>query len=202
MDAALLKACSDASLKPAIVQQFVEAVGAEDPLTVTVKSGDRLILVPRPQSPTEAMELVRKYLGRAQVRVGLTQYPAGIGITSIGEQQLGIIEPCDNLKMGTAMFAKIMRIVSRSFAGSKDENRAAHVFDAAVEAWRSGSFEGLSVFSAPDPKPMPAPETVDGQDDGEASKVVAADPGEQPVQEQDPGRAGIRIDLTRIGGQK
>lgn len=47
LDAALIKECSDPTLKPAIVEQFVTAAGSADPLAITVKTGDRLILVPK-----------------------------------------------------------------------------------------------------------------------------------------------------------
>ena len=202
LDAAFIKACTDPSLKPAIVRQFVETVGADNPLTVTVKSGDRLVLVPMPRSSTEAIELVRHYLGRASVRVGLTQYPAGIGITNIGDQQPGIIEPCDNLKMGTAMFAKIMRIVAKSFGASNRENGSAHIFEAATEAWRVGSFEGMPVFSAPDPGNDPDKSADNAAPEGKTGSTGLEPAGGTPPAEQDIGNAGIRIDLTRIGGQK
>ena len=60
LEAALIKECANSSLKPAIVEQFVQAVGSEDPLAITVKSGGRLILVPRPKTPEEAIEIVRE----------------------------------------------------------------------------------------------------------------------------------------------
>lgn len=47
LDAALIKECADPSLKPALIEQFVMAAGSDDPLAVTVKSGGRLILVPK-----------------------------------------------------------------------------------------------------------------------------------------------------------
>ena len=197
---AFIKSCADPSLKPAIVRQFVDAVGADDPLTITIRSGERLILVPKPRSPSEALELIHQYLGRASVRVGLTQYPAGIGLATTGEKQPGIIEPCDNLKMGTAMFAKVMRIVARSFARSNAQAELGRIFEAAVVAWRTGFFEGKPIFSARDPglvqdTPMP------GED--RSNDAQRPDPLSQSLDEpsggQDIGKAGIRVDLTRIG---
>lgn len=43
LDVALINQCADPSLKPAIVEQFVEIAGSFDPLAVTVKSDGRLI---------------------------------------------------------------------------------------------------------------------------------------------------------------
>lgn len=80
LEAALIKECADPSLKPATVKQFVRAVGSENPLAITVKSGGRLILVPKPKTPEEAIEIVRENIGGSIVRVGLTQIPAGIGL--------------------------------------------------------------------------------------------------------------------------
>lgn len=80
LDAALIKECADPSLKPAIVEQFVMAAGSVDPLAVTVKSGGRLVLIPKAASTEEAMAIVRQYAGQAVVRVGLTQFPAGVGV--------------------------------------------------------------------------------------------------------------------------
>lgn len=78
LEAALIKECADPFLKPVIVEQFVAAAGSRDPLAVTVKSGGRLILVPKATTTEEAMAIVRQYVGHAVVRVGLTQYPAGL----------------------------------------------------------------------------------------------------------------------------
>ena len=70
LDADLIAKCADPALTPAIVEQFVEKAGSPDPLTITVKSGGRLILVPKPKTPDEAMDIVREHVGRAVVRVG------------------------------------------------------------------------------------------------------------------------------------
>lgn len=113
LDAALIKECADPSLRPAIVEQFVQAAGSDYPLAVTVKSGGRLILVPRPTTPEEALEIVRENIGGSVVRVGLTQIPAGIGMKDTSELKTDLVDPCANLRMGTAMFAKILRIVAK-----------------------------------------------------------------------------------------
>ena len=48
LDAVLIQQCADPSLKPAIVEQFIAKGGSQDPLTVTVRSGNRVVLVPKP----------------------------------------------------------------------------------------------------------------------------------------------------------
>lgn len=201
LDAALITECADPSLKPAIVELFVQAVGSDDPLAITVKSGGRLILVPKPKTPEEAIEIVRENIGGSVVRLGLTQIPAGIGLKDASELKVDLVDPCVNLRIGTTMFAKILRIVARWYGNPTSEEVLPQLFDDAVHAWQTGQFEGESVFQAPDPGGVVVqPPAVESDD---AGKDVATDPasqkGEEPTK---PDNAGIRIDLTRIGGQK
>lgn len=107
LDAALIEKCADPSLPPAIVEQFVEAAGSPDPHTVTVKSGGRLILVPQPKTADEAMEIVRAHVGQAVVRVGLTQFPAGVGVTDASELTTDLVDPCENLRMGANLTSTV-----------------------------------------------------------------------------------------------
>lgn len=151
LDAALIKECADPSLRPAIVEQFVQAAGSDYPLAVTVKSGGRLILVPRPTTPEEALEIVRENIGGSVVRVGLTQIPAGIGMKDTSELKTDLVDPCANLRKGTAMFAKILRIVAKWYGNPTSEEVFPQLFDDAVHSWRTGKFEGESVFQAEDP---------------------------------------------------
>lgn len=202
LDAALITECADPSLKPAIVEQFVRAVGSDDPLAVTVKSGDRLILVPRPKTPEEALKLVRKNIGGSVVRVGLTQIPAGIGLNDASELKIDIVEPCANLRTGTAMFAKILRVVAKWYGNPTSEEVFPQLFDDAIHAWRTGKFEGESVFQAEEPGGAVLQQwsmfARDAAIQKEEDEIV-----EVPDQAQTkPNDAGIRIDLTRIGGQK
>ncbi|MGD9864000.1 MAG: hypothetical protein AB7S99_12390 [Pseudodonghicola sp.] len=60
VDAAIIKQCADPGLKPAIVEQFIARAGSQDPLAVTVRSGSRMVLVPKPGTPDEAMERWRR----------------------------------------------------------------------------------------------------------------------------------------------
>jgi len=64
VDAALVQQCADPGLKPAIAQEFIERAGSQDPLTVTVRAGNRVVLVPKPANVSEAMETIRHYIGR------------------------------------------------------------------------------------------------------------------------------------------
>lgn len=201
LDAALIKECADPSLKPAIVEQFVQAVGSDDPLAITVKSGGRLILIPKPKTPEEAIEIVRENLGHSIVRVGLTQIPAGIGLKEASELKVDLVEPCANLRTGTAMFAKILRIVAKWYGNPTSEGVFPQLFDDAIHAWRTGKFEGESVFQAEDPGAAVVQRLeveIDKADKAE-DDVPSEIPEETPIKPDD---AGIRIDLTRIGGQK
>ncbi|MNI79249.1 TraH-2 [compost metagenome] len=113
MDAALIGKCSDRTLAPAIVEQFVAAVGSNDPLAVTVNAAGRLVLIPKLKSADDALAAVNEYVGRAVVRVGLTQFPAGVGVSDVANLPADIFDPCENLRTGTSLFAKVARIVTK-----------------------------------------------------------------------------------------
>lgn len=49
---------------------------------------------------------------------------------------------------GTAMFAKVYRIVRKQYGVENDNG-----FEDAIIAWRTGTFEDVAVFAAPDPGP-------------------------------------------------
>lgn len=204
LDAALIQQCADPSLKPAIVEQFVTAAGANDPLAVTVKSGGRLILVPKATTQDEAMAIIRQYVGQAVVRVGLTQFPAGVGVKDAADLKPDLVDPCQNLRRGTAMFAKVLRIVAKWYGNPRSDDVFSQIFDDAVYAWKTGEFEGVSVFQAEDPggaianqrDPIVGKETNTVDED-------ASPPTDAEFQiDRQVGEAGMRIDLSRIGGQK
>ncbi|WP_315927456.1 TraH family protein [Mesorhizobium sp. SP-1A] len=201
LDAALIEKCADPSLSPAIVEQFVEAAGSPDPLAITVKSGGRLILVPKPKTPDEAMEIVRENVGRAIVRVGLTQFPAGVGVKDPSALKPDLVDPCENLKMGTKMFAKIMRIVAKWYGNPTENEVQPRIFEDAVHAWKTGEFEGREVFRAEDPgTDWQVPDVARKTEDAEPADGVAGARDERPA-ETDTASAGIRIDLSRINGK-
>lgn len=200
LDAALIKECADPSLKPAIIEQFVAVAGSSDPLAVTVKSGGRLVLVPKARSADEAMTIIREYAGKAVVRVGLTQLPAALGVKDAADLRPDLVDGCENLRKGTSMFANILRIVAKWYGNPQSEDVFPQIFDDAVHAWKTGEFEGVSVFQAQDPGDpieLPQPNDVYSADDEEAA---ATTPEKQTEANEDVDRAGIRIDLSRIGG--
>lgn len=207
VDAALIKECSDPGLKPAIVEQFIERAGAPDPLAVTVRSGNRVILVPRPKTAEEALALIRDNLGRNTVRVGITQYPAGLSIVEAGQMKPDLVDACENILMGTALFAKVYRIVTKWYGNPTERQVLPQVFDDAIIAWQTGYFEGTAVFRAEDPgdvklvqsRPVRRidAETHAGPPENEANAEV---PAEASV--SDPNKAGIRIDLSGIGAKR
>lgn len=105
---------------------------------------------PPPRTPDDAMELIRHYVGHATVRVGVTRYPAGLGIGHASELKPDLVDACANIKMGTALFGKIYRIVVKWYGVPGDA-----VFRDAIEAWKSGYFDGQYVFDEPDPGKLP-----------------------------------------------
>jgi hypothetical protein len=125
IDAELIQQCADPSLKVEIVQKFIEEAGGADHLTVTVRAGERIILVPKPSTEDEAMELIRQNLGQAIVRVGVTQYPAGLGIQDMSQLSPDLLDSCKNIGMGTALFAKVYRIVTKWY-GAPLRTRYSH----------------------------------------------------------------------------
>jgi hypothetical protein len=200
LDAALIGKCADPSLTPAIVEQFVRVAGSPDPLAISVKTGGRLILIPKAKTPDEAMDIIQNHVGRAIVRVGLTQLPAGVGIKDASELKPGLVDACENLKIGTKMFAKILRIVAKWYGNPTSKDVFAQIFEDAVHAWKTGEFEGVSVFQAQDPGgtvELPRQSEVNSVNE-EGAAVTASD--KQTETNDDVDRAGIRIDLSRIGG--
>lgn len=203
LDAALIQQCADPSLKPAIVEQFVTAAGANDPLAVTVKSGGRLILVPKATTQDEAMAIVRQYVGKAVVRVGLTQFPAGVGVKDAADLKPDLVDPCENLRKGTAMFAKVLRIVAKWYGNPKNDDVFPQIFDDAVYAWKTGEFEGVSVFQAEDPgKSVTIDNVLPAHQDKATVDLPPTDTGAESIEKgESVGSAEMRIDLSRIGGK-
>ena len=198
-DADLLRTCADPSLKPAIVEQFVQQAGSPDPLAVTVRSGSRVILVSPPKTAEQALTLVRDHVGKAVVRVGVTQYPAGIDIRDASELSSALVDPCENIRMGTALFGKVWRIVLKWYGNPTAEEVMPQVLEDAILAWRTGQFEGTAVFSAHDPgKPKSA---AGGQEDVPEPAPEAVRPLPEAAPVGDPNKAAIRIDLSGIGGR-
>ena len=56
VDAALVHACADPALRPAFVEKFLEKVGTNDPLAVSIRAGNRVILVPPAKTPEQALK--------------------------------------------------------------------------------------------------------------------------------------------------
>jgi len=206
LDAGLIQQCSDPTLKPAIVEQFIAKAGTQDPLAITVRSGDRVVLVPKPTTPEEALALIRDNLGRNTVRVGITQYPAGLGIVEAGQLKPEMVEPCENIRMGTALFAKVFRIVLKWYGNPTAKEVLPQVMDDAVIAWQTGYFEGVAVFRAEDTREgKPVKPSLGTPDDGnEPADSERNSSGSEVSAEaavSDPNKASIRIDLKGIGGR-
>lgn len=206
VDAALIQQCADPTLKPAIVEQFIERAGSQDPLAVTVRSGNRVVLVPKATNSEEALALIRDNLGRNTVRVGITQYPAGLGILEAGALKPDLVDSCSNIRMGTALFGKVYRIVAKWYGNPTNKDVLPQVFDDAIIAWQTGYFEGAAVFRTEDPgeekltEPEPAlrdaADTQTGLSENEDETELPAD-----AVAPDANTAGIRIDLSGIGGR-
>jgi hypothetical protein len=158
-----------------------------------------LILVPKVTTPDEAMAIVRQYAGQAEVRVGLTQFPAGVGVKEPADLKPDLVDACQNLRVGTAMFARTLRIVAKWYGNPQSDDVFPQIFEDAIYAWKTGEFEGVSVFRAEDPgRPVELPEQSEKK--FPANEGTEGTPRENSSEtEQDVGHAGIRIDLSRIG---
>lgn len=203
IDTALIEKCADPSLSTAIIEQFVAAVGSDDPLAISVRSGGRLVLIPKPTDPAAALETIRDYVGQASVRVGITQLPAGVGITETSQLTPELFDACSNLRMGTTLLAKVARIVTKWYGRPTNIELLPQMLDDTIYAWQTGVFEGTRVFQAEDPGgptliegKVPRPATA--TDDRDLSVEAASGEGGPPAT-KDAGQAGIRVDLSRIG---
>jgi hypothetical protein len=204
-DIALVEQCADPSIEIAIVERFIAAAGSDNPLAISITSGNRVILPEAPQTKDEAMRLVQSFVGKAVVRVGLTQYPAGLGVIEVSALSPDLVDACGNIRVGSALFAKVYRIVALS-----DETPRNEVFAEAIEAWRTGLFQGTSVFAQADPGSVPDVETEAGADRTEGERAPATEvldmliedaPPAEPPGGENPNTADIRVDLTGIGGE-
>jgi hypothetical protein len=153
------------------------------------------------------LALIRDNLGRNTVRVGITQYPAGLGIMEAGELKPDLVDACETIRMGTALFAKVYRIVIKWYGNPTAKDVLPQVFDDGIIAWQTGYFEGTAVFRASDPAELkrtqqsghdhvwPVSVKSSFEESGDAKPNT---PDLQPSTE--PNKAGIRVDLSRIGG--
>ena len=114
IDADLIHRCADPSLKPALVETFVKAVGSTDPLGITVRSGNRIVVVPPAKTPEQALATVQHYVGHAS------------------DISPDLFDVCSNLRQGTALFGKVWRIVLKWYGDPTDESVMPQVLDDAV----------------------------------------------------------------------
>lgn len=198
IEAALIHQCADPQIEIAIVERLIAEAGSDNPLSVTITSGDRIILPQAPQNADDAVRLIQRFVGQATVRVGLTQYPAGYGVSDATEITADLVDACQNIRMGTALFGKVYRIVAHAHGEAGPD-----VFREALAAWRTGIFQDAYVFGEADPGPHSGEENVSPEDPPET--IAGSEPdGVTSLSEQnfDPYAAGIRVDLSTLKGQK
>ncbi|WP_348626111.1 hypothetical protein [Rhizobium sp. 9140] len=126
-----------------------------------------------------------------------------LGIMEAGALKSDLVEACENLRMGTALFAKVWRIVMNWYGDPTAKEVLPQVFNDAIIAWQTGYFEGTAVFRIEDPgKAKTAqPEQVyreevdTGQDPSEKQLYRDA----QAVSEaSDANKAGICVPACKI----
>lgn len=199
IDAELIQMCADPRLNVEIVQQFVAEMNAADHLTVHVSQGDRTILIPKPETVEQAIATTREWVGQATVRVGITQYPAGLGITDPSAISYELFDNCENLRMGTELFGKVLRVVTEWYGAPAEP-----AFDDAILGYRTGWFEGDRIFYAEDPgnvevatpdRSATEAEASGGHETDAAPDTSLSDPSPSS---QDPNSATMRIDLSGV----
>lgn len=195
LEAALIEKCADPSLDLSVVEAFVRAVGNGDPLAVTVKVGRKKIQVEKAETPEQALAIARLYVGQAIVRVGMTSYPAHLGIESGTVLSPTLFDACENLRMGTVMFAKIMRIVAAWYGRNASKEALPYVLSDSLHAWVSGEFEGKDVFRADDPG-GPAAERHAVRSQNRRNSDEPSLPSIDKAQSRDIASADMRINLT------
>ncbi|MDN2583766.1 conjugal transfer protein TraH [Aquibium sp. ELW1220] len=198
LDTAFLETCADPGVRIEVVERFVSAVGTENPLAISITSGNRVILPEPPTTPEEAARLAQRFVGTAVVRAGITGFPVGAGISDASEITADIFDVCKNIGMGTALFGKVYRVVAHARRAEDGT-----VLRDALEAWRTGQFEGAYVFAEPDPGPLLA--EADGQENFELGPEPA--PAEEAAASpepdaDDPNTAGIRVMLPASIGRQ
>lgn len=194
---AFVEQCADPGIEIATVERFISAVGTDNPLAITITDGNRLILPEAPRTPEAAMLLIERFVGEAVVRVGVTRYPAGHGISDVSDLSPDLVDACGNIRMGTTLFGKVYRIVAHSRGAA---NQA--VLAEALDAWRTGTFEDRYVFGEPDPGPLSVADEESNPDTYKDEARIEAPQDRGPVEDAgvaDPNEAGIRVDISGIG---
>jgi transcriptional regulator with XRE-family HTH domain len=57
-----------------------------------VRSGERIILVPKQATPEEALAIIRQNVVQSLVRVGVTQFPAGLGTKDVADLKPDLVD--------------------------------------------------------------------------------------------------------------
>ena len=181
-------------LKPAIVERFIAAGRIEDPLAVTVRSGNRLILVPtRGRGGGDGVDR-RQYVGNAVVQ-GRSDAISGRGrhLNEASELKADLVDACENIRMGTALFAKVYRIVTKWYGNAVERHSRTPSM-----LWKTGYFEGKAVFTEPDPGEVPLAEPKTENTLSDKADNAEAEPSAPEF--ADPNNAGICVDLSGFEG--
>jgi hypothetical protein len=88
-----------------LTQEEIEVSGLErgqrNPTVITlyelaqaldVRSGERIILVPKQATPEEALAIIRQNVVQSLVRVGVTQFPAGLGTKDVADLKPDLVD--------------------------------------------------------------------------------------------------------------
>lgn len=111
-----------------------------------------------------------------------------------------IFDPCENLRLGTALFAKIARIVTKWYGYPTDETLLPQLLDDALHAWKTGRFETVSVFGAEDVdgRTFFGPTTKNNREKNAAGNSKINDGNYSQAGESKIAHAEMRINLSKI----
>jgi hypothetical protein len=79
-------------------------------------------------------------------RASTKAWPVGVGVKDASELKDDLVDACGNLKRGTTMFAKILRIVAKWYGNPDSAEVFPQIFEGTVYAWKTGGFEAKACF--------------------------------------------------------
>lgn len=114
------------------------------------------------------------------------------------ELKVDLVDACENIRVGTGLFAKVYRIVTKWYGSEPLE-----AFDDAVYAWQTGYFEGRSVFLEPEPgEPETGAANIKSENHDGAPSTLATPAKDVTSHGDHPACADPRVDLSRINGSQ
>jgi hypothetical protein len=192
IDSIIIENCADPSLYPPLVKPFLERVGAKNPFDLAIVENTKFVLQ-RSESSEEAKRHIQNLLGKTALRFGPTAYPIGIGAKNLEDVDYNFLEPCQNIRLGTALFAQVISKVSFSLKTRSLED----AFKPAFNAYISENIYRLLNKDFPHKDFTKTERRL-----ASIQKLAPEDDSGKKESTLDPRMADISIDLSAIKGKK